>query len=83
MDGRLRLKAGQCNYKEIDRQLKKHFIHRFNDNDMLVEIILELTKTEENKNVTIQQVLAWEKRVEVQRAQSAIINSLNDIKEFN
>ena len=37
--GRLRLAAVECNYKEIDRQLKEQFIHRLNDNDMPAEII--------------------------------------------
>ena len=39
--GRLRLAPVECNYKEIDRQLKEKFIHGLNDNDMLVEIIRE------------------------------------------
>ena len=57
--GRLRLVAVKCNYKEIDRQLKEQFIHGLNDKDMMVEIIKELTKMEENKDVTIGQVLLW------------------------
>ena len=36
--GRLQLAAVECNYKEIDRQLKEQFIHGFNDNDMLEDI---------------------------------------------
>ena len=67
--GRFRLAAIECNYKEIDRQL----IHRFNDYDMLAEIIRELTKAEESTVVTSKQVLIWAKRVEAQRAQSTII----------
>ena len=50
---------------------------------MLVEIIKELIKTEESKDVTSEQVLAWAKRVEAQKAQSAIINSLKETKDFN
>ena len=42
--GRLRLVFVECNYKEIDRQLKEQFIHKLNNNDMLEEIIRELTK---------------------------------------
>ena len=44
--GRLRLAAVECNYMEIDRQLKEQFIHEINDNDMLTEIIRELTKSQ-------------------------------------
>ena len=51
--GRLQLTAVQCNYKGINGQ----FINRLNDNEMLVEIIRELTRTEENKNVQSEQVL--------------------------
>ena len=35
----LRTTSVQCNYKEVDRQLKKHFIHRINDLEMLTDII--------------------------------------------
>ena len=41
----------ECNYKEIDRQLKEQFIHGLNDNYMLGEIIRELAKTEEGSYV--------------------------------
>ena len=55
--GRLRLAAVECKYREVDRQLKDHFIHRLNDNDMLTEIIKELTKAEESADITSEQVL--------------------------
>ena len=60
--GRFRLEAIECNYKETDRQLKEQFIHGLNDNDMLVEIIRELTKTEEGSDVASKQVLVWAKK---------------------
>ena len=66
----IRLSATECNYKEIDRQLKKQFIDRLNYNDMLVEIKRQLTNTEEYKDVTSEQVLAWEKGVEAQKVPS-------------
>ena len=50
--GRLKLAAVECNYKEMDRQLKKQFICRLNDNDILGEIIREFTKAEESTVVT-------------------------------
>ena len=65
---RLQLTAVECNYKDIDRQLKEQFIHGLNDNDILVDIIRKLSKREESKNVTSGQVLAWAKRVEGQKA---------------
>ena len=61
--GGLWLTAVECNYKETYRQLKEQFIHRLNDNEMLPEIIKELTEIDKNKNVTCEQVIAWAKRV--------------------
>ena len=82
--GRVRLVAVQCNYEEIDRQLKEQFIHGLNDNDMLAEIIGELIiKAEESTAVTIEQTLIWAKRVGAQRAQYAMIISLSKTKEFD
>ena len=40
--GRLRLTDVECNYQEIDRQLREQFIHGLNDIDMLVEILMKI-----------------------------------------
>ena len=64
MDGRLRMTTVECNYREIDRKLKEQFIHAVNDNDMITEIMRELTKAEESTGVTSEQLLVWETRVE-------------------
>ena len=40
--GRLRIAVAECNYKEIDRQLKEQFIHGLNDKAMLDEVVREL-----------------------------------------
>ena len=37
--------VSECNYLEINRQLKKQFFHGLNDKDMLGEIIKELIAT--------------------------------------
>ena len=50
---------------------------------MLTEIIRELTKTETSTAVTSELVLVWEKKVEAQKAQSTIITSLRETKEFD
>ena len=50
---------------------------------MLAEIIRELTKIRENTEITHENVLCLAKRVEAQRAQSAIMNSLTEAKEFD
>ena len=61
---KVRLAAVECSYTEVGRQLKKQFILGLNNNDMLVEIIWELIKTEGNKDMISQQVLTGPKRVE-------------------
>ena len=81
--GRLRLAAKECSYKEIDRQLKEQFMHSLNDTDMLSEIIWELTKIQENTEVTSEKVLCWAKRVKTQRTQSTIMKSLTETKEYD
>ena len=80
--GRLRLEAIECNYKEIDGQLKEQFIHSLNDTDMLAEINVDLTKREEYTEVTSENVVCWAKREDAQRSESAIMNSLTETKEI-
>ena len=40
---RLRIAVAECNDKEIYRQLKEQLIHSLNDDNMLIDIIHELT----------------------------------------
>ena len=54
--GRLRLTVVEHNYGKVDRKLKEQFIHGFNDNDMLAEIIRELNKGKESADITSEQV---------------------------
>ena len=58
--GRVRLAVVECNYKEIDRELKEQFIHGLSDNDIVAEI-RELTNAKESRTVTSEQVLIWAK----------------------
>ena len=80
---RLRLAVIECNYKEIDKQLKEQYMHALNDTAMFEETIRELTKTEEGPNLTSEWVLVWAKRVEPQKTQFTIITSLNETKDFD
>ena len=50
---------------------------------MLEEIIKELTATKINDHITRGGMLTWVKRVEVQRAQTAVLNTLNESKQFD
>ena len=81
--GRLWLSAIECKYKELDRQLKEQFIHSLSDTDMLAEIIRELTKIQENTEITSENMLYRVKRVGAQRDQSAIMSTLTEAKEFD
>ena len=76
--GRLRIAAAECNYQELDRQIKEQFIHWLNDKDMLGEIIKELTASRNNEPITSGNVLKWVKRVEAQRAQEDVMSSITE-----
>ena len=72
----------ESNYKEMDRQLKELFVHQLNDSDKIIEVIKELTKIEENKNMTGEQVLEQTRRVEVKKAKLSILKYINETKDF-
>ena len=50
---------------------------------MLEEIIKELTVTSSDDHITSGGVLAWAKRVEVQRVQAAVLNTLTESRQFD
>ena len=58
--GRLGIAVAECNYKEIDRQLKEQFIHGLNDKAMLDEVVRELTAKNSSKQMNCEDVLLWE-----------------------
>ena len=64
-------------------QLKEQFIHGLNDKYMLEEIIKELMATKNHDHITSGGMLAWAKRVEVQRAQAAVLNTLTESRQFD
>ena len=81
--GRLHVLAVECNYREVDRQLKEQFIHGLNDRCMLEEIIKELTAANEDEQITSEGMLPWAKRVEAQRAQAAVLSTITEFRQFN
>ena len=50
---------------------------------MLDEIIKEVTATKNDDHKTSGGVLAWAKRVEAQRAQAAVLNTLTKSRQFD
>ena len=56
---RLRIAVEECNDKEIYRQLKEQLIHGLNDDNMLINIIHELSTIKDPNVVTREQVVTW------------------------
>ena len=81
--GRLCVAVAECNYREVDGQLKEQFIHGLNDKMMLDEVIRELTAKSNNKQTTSENVSVWAKRVEAQWAQAAILNDIAESHKFD
>ena len=48
----------------------------------LLRNIKDLTKTEENKDVTSNEILQWARQGEVQMTQKAVLNNLRVDQEF-
>ena len=80
--GRIRTAVVECKNKEVGRQIKEQFINGLNDNEMLTEVIRELKNCEENVIIPSETVLVWANKVEAQRAQTVVINSLHESKNF-
>ena len=72
----------ECNYKEIDQQLKDQFIHGLKDRTMLEEVIRELSAGNNDKQTTSKGVLASARRIEVQWVQAAILNYITKSCQF-
>ena len=81
--GRLCVAAVECNYREVDRQLKEQLIHGLNDRYMLEEIIKELTAANDDEQITSEGMLAWVKRVEAQRGQATVLSTITELRQFD
>ena len=81
--GRLHVAAAECNYRQVDQQLKEQFIHGLNEKIMLDEVIRELTARISDEQMTSEGVLAWAKRVEAPRAQAAILKDITELCQFD
>ena len=57
--GRLQIAVAECNYKEVDKQLKEQFIHGLNDRVMLDEIVRELMAKIAVNRLNSEDVLLW------------------------
>ena len=57
--GGLHVAAVECNYQEVDGQLKEQFIHDLKNKYMLEEILKELTATKTDEHIMSEGVLAF------------------------
>ena len=81
--GRLCMVVAECNYKEIDQQLKEQFIHGLNDKTMLEEVIRELTARNNDEQTASKGVLVWANRIEMQWVHAAILNDVTESPQFD
>ena len=65
--GYIRIKTNECKYKEKDRRLKEQFIYGINYIEMVREIIHKLSTVKKTSKITRDHILAWARRVEVQK----------------
>ena len=54
----------------------------FSDSDMSTKIIRQLTKIEDNENITSENILVWAMRVKAQKTQAVILENLKETKDF-
>ena len=73
--GRLQIRVAECEFKELDRKLKDHFIDGLNDDGMIMDTMWELTSMMDGSLVTSGQALAWAQRVEAQSSQTTMLDS--------
>ena len=71
----LRIDANKCIDTQRGRRLKEQFKNGINNDDMMTEIIRELTAPKKTTEVTSELVLCWDRKVEAQRAQKAILDT--------
>ena len=81
--GRIGVAMAECNYKEIDCQLKEQFIHGLNDKMVVDKVIRELTTKSSSDQMTSEDMLIWAKRVEAQRMQAVILSDITESQRFD
>ena len=66
--GRLQVKAKECKHKEYGRRLKEQFMNGMNNEATTAKITKELAALKDTTEVSSEEVLVWDQRVETQRA---------------
>ena len=63
-----RIKANDCEKKEKDWRLKEQFINGINNDNIITDIIQELTAVKKTSEITNEHKLAWTRITEAKRA---------------
>ena len=74
--GRLRGKAAESQYKEYNRLMTEQFNNELNDDEMVDEILKEVTTIEDIEDALHVHVLLCVHRVEVQRVQKSALHEI-------
>ena len=81
--GRLHIAAPECNYQEVDRAARRA-VHSCSKQQVHVRGYHKRIKaTKSDNHITSRGVLAWAKRVEVQKAQATFLNILTESRQFD
>ena len=80
---RLHIKVMECTHKECDRQVKEQFINSIDNEEIMQEIITELTAHTDMRETESEQVLMWAQRVEMQRVQKKALDEMKCVKGVN
>ena len=67
-------------YTKKRQVIKEQFINGINDNDMITEIIWNLSAIKKTNQITSEQVLAWTRCEEAQWVKKALIKATKRIK---
>ena len=82
--GQLRIKADECKYQECSRWLNEWFLNYINNDKAITDkISKELTAVKDTNRMISKQVLACMQRVEAQRSQRVILDTIRKQKEFD
>ena len=79
----LRIKVNECSCQDDDRWLKQQFMNGIKNKAMTSNIIKKLTAIKNADEVTSEQVLAWARRMEVQRLWKDMVATIQEAKEFD
>ena len=81
--GGLPIKVAKYNYKKHDRWLKEQFIHGIYEEEIMNEIIKELTTQRNMSERDSAQELMWAERVEAHRAQKKSLDEMKNVGDFD